>query len=377
MRRFAALTSVSFLLLTSLVFGQHSVSKGTVYLKGWDGDSWEKIIVDEDGKLTVTGSIVEIEDPVTVEGTISIQEPLSIDDNSSSLTVDQSDAGQLNVTEASAAAIKTAVEIMDDWDDANYANANMNVAGTDVTANTGTVDAQTLRVTVATDDVVEIEGDEAEGVDLDASPVNPVVIAGKNIGNVITIPTMIAAGSFNVLGVVLADTGGDTVSITNSGAFVTGDEAHDAADAGNPVKIGGKAITALNTAVADEDRVEAIFDTEGRQIIVPHAPRDLIAQQTTTISDANETTILTAAASTFHDVTLLIISNTSNASTRVDIRDNTADTVRFSVGLAPKGGAVIPCQVPLTQTAVNDNWTAQLSTAVTDVRIFVQAIKNQ
>jgi len=52
---------------------------------------------------------------------------LSVDDNGSSLTVDttgtsglevvQDTAADLNVTEASAAAIKTAVEIIDDWDD--------------------------------------------------------------------------------------------------------------------------------------------------------------------------------------------------------------------------------------------------------------------
>ena len=49
-------------------------------------------------------------------------------------------------------AIKTAVQILDDWDDSNYANVNLNIAGTDVSANAGTMDAQTLRVTLATDD---------------------------------------------------------------------------------------------------------------------------------------------------------------------------------------------------------------------------------
>ena len=31
---------------------------------------------------------------------------------------------------------------------------------------------------------------------------------------------------------------------------------------------------------------------------------------------------------------------------------------------------------PVEQAAVNTNWTAQLSGAVTDVRIFAQAVKN-
>lgn len=44
----------------------------------------------------------------------------------------------------------TALEIMDDWDDSNYCNVNLNVAGTDVAGGTGDSTAQTLRVVLAT-----------------------------------------------------------------------------------------------------------------------------------------------------------------------------------------------------------------------------------
>lgn len=43
-----------------------------------------------------------------------------------------------------------------------------------------------------------------------------------------------------------------------------GDVAHDAADSGNPIKIGGKARTAIPAAVANGDRVDAYFDEYGR-----------------------------------------------------------------------------------------------------------------
>lgn len=56
--------------------------------------------------------------------------------------------------------------------------------------------------------------------------------------------------------------------ITLGGNPVTGDTAHDAVDAGRPIKIGGKANTSLPTAVSDGDRVDASFDTQGRQRIV-------------------------------------------------------------------------------------------------------------
>lgn len=50
-----------------------------------------------------------------------------------------------------------------------------------------------------------------------------------------------------------------------------GDKAHDAVDGGNPVKIGGKAasVASLPTAVSAGDRVDAAFDLNGRMIVAP------------------------------------------------------------------------------------------------------------
>lgn len=48
-----------------------------------------------------------------------------------------------------------------------------------------------------------------------------------------------------------------------------GDVAHDGADSGNPVKIGGKAASSLPTAVAGDDRVNTLFDVHGRIIRAP------------------------------------------------------------------------------------------------------------
>lgn len=46
-----------------------------------------------------------------------------------------------------------------------------------------------------------------------------------------------------------------------------GPTAHDAADAGNPIKIGGKASSTTPTNVASGDRVDAYFDLAGRQVV--------------------------------------------------------------------------------------------------------------
>jgi len=53
--------------------------------------------------------------------------------------------------------------------------------------------------------------------------------------------------------------------------YVQGQTPHDGIDLGNPLKIGGKASSAKPTAVASGDRVNAYFDTFGRQHVYDEA----------------------------------------------------------------------------------------------------------
>lgn len=57
-------------------------------------------------------------------------------------------------------------------------------------------------------------------------------------------------------------------SITNSALFTQGNVAHDAADSSNPVKVGGRGIASLGTAVAAADRTDFVTDLYGRQYVV-------------------------------------------------------------------------------------------------------------
>lgn len=122
----------------------------------------------------------------------------------------------------------------------------------------------------------------------------------------------------------------------------------------------------------------AIGDKFGRQIILNNAIRDTMASQTTTISaSTSETTIITAAASTFKDLSALMISNTSATAARVDIRDTTAGSVIFQVYVPAGDVRGITLTSPWPQTSVNSNWTAQSSASVTDLRISCQFINNK
>jgi hypothetical protein len=177
---------------------------------------------------------------------------------------------------------------------------------------------------------------------------------------------------------IITDANGRLHVINSAG--VAGDVAHDGVDSGNPIKIGGQAITALPTAVANADRTNFVADKFGRQVTVLGTIRDLVGTQTTTISaSTSETTIVTAVASTFLDLVMLIVSNTSTATnTRIDFRDTTAGSVLFSLqsnGGQPPVGFALP--VPIPQTTVNTNWTAQCATSTTDVRVYAVFAKNK
>lgn len=168
------------------------------------------------------------------------------------------------------------------------------------------------------------------------------------------------------------------INVDSAGRVRTdGGTAHGVADAGNPHKMGGQARQTNPTAVSDAQRVNAIMDDLGRQVMILNHVRDLVTRNSITLTSTTETTLLGAGgAGVFHDLTHLFLTNTSTTAVRVDFRDATAGTVQFSIGLAANGGAVIPMAVPFKQTTANNNWTAQLSGAVTDVRITAQAVKN-
>lgn len=157
-----------------------------------------------------------------------------------------------------------------------------------------------------------------------------------------------------------------------------GNVAHDAADAGDPLKIGGQARTTNPTAVADADRVNATFDKLGKQIVVG-AIRELKGRQATTITSSTaETTIVTAVASTFLDLYGLIIANTSATGVEVSIRDATAGSVieTFYVPANDTRGFMLPVDSAVPQAAVNNNWTAQCGASVASIKITAMYVKN-
>lgn len=125
--------------------------------------------------------------------------------------------------------------------------------------------------------------------------------------------------------------------------------------------------------------VYALGDTYGRQVVMVNGQRDLIDKTGTTISASTTETTIIASGTGFNDLFLLLVSNTSTAtSTRIDFRDQTAGTILFSlqsVGGANPVGFVLPSPIP--QTRRSQNWTATCATSTTDIRILAGWVKNK
>lgn len=73
-----------------------------------------------------------------------------------------------------------------------------------------------------------------------------------------------------------------------------GDVAHDAADEGRPVKVGGKAVSARPTAVAANDRANALFGLFG-QLFTSSLPMGTTSHKLVSAASTNATSVLAAA----------------------------------------------------------------------------------
>lgn len=215
---------------------------------------------------------------------------------------------------------------------------------------------------------VQITGDATSGLDVDVNRIRP---DGANV--MPALDTVARSGFMRITdGVEIID-----VSVQGA-AMAAGDAAHDDADVGRPLKIGGKARTAHPAAVANLDRADGYFDKLGRLVTRDYVPRELIASNAITLTaSVAETTLLAAGgAGIFHDLALLIISNSSATDARIDIRDATGGAVKLQVFVKAQSTEVVSFPIPQPQAAGNQNWTAQSSASVSSIHIFAQAVKD-
>ena len=203
---------------------------------------------------------------------------------------------------------------------------------------TGVRGATVQRVTIATDDSV---------------PVTIASVPSHAVTNAGTFATQESGGALTALQIM-----DDWDNGASDGASVSGDVAHGTADAGEPVKIGGKALSADPTAEATGDRVNALFDLIGRQVTFPYSLKENLVSGaiTTAMTGTTSTSLIAAPGSGLYNyITQITVSNAhGTVGTDVAIQDGSGGTTIYTIpAAAVYGGAVVTFPAPLKQPTSN------------------------
>ncbi len=143
------------------------------------------------------------------------------------------------------------------------------------------------------------------------------------------------------------------------GVAAAGDIAHDAADSGNPVKVGGVAETTEQTAVADGDRANLMTDLNGKLVTQPYSvPERSTDGLTAAITGTSNTSVIAAPGAGLRIyITQIIVTNShATVGTLVELKSATTVKVR---GYAREdgGGYTIHYPKPL-RLGVNEAFNA-------------------
>lgn len=331
----------------------------------WDGAAWDRAPgTSTDGLLVNLGA----NNDVTVTGSVTANAGTNLNTSLLALESGGNLATIAGVVDATASTVPANALVVGGTDGTNTRMLKTDTAGE-------------LQVDVLTLPALPAGANTIGTVNIGTFPDNePINVAQMN-GVAVTMGNGVAGTGVQRVTIASDSTG--TLAVTQAtasslNAQVVGSVAHDGVDAGNPVKIGCHARTTNRTAVADADRADVVCDDNGQLVVTPMAPRDRVVRSgVVTVSTTTETTLLAAGgAGVFRDLTYLKCTNNSATLVRVDLRDATAGTVIDSWALAASGGGFnLAFSVPYAQASANNNWTIQLSGAVTDVRCSCQAVE--
>lgn len=255
---------------------------------------------------------------------VSNSNPVPMSDAGSSLTVDQSTHDNLNC------------------------NANVQVNNLDVSST----------------NPLPVHGSDAVGA---AATDNPFMLGVQDTSGNVRRATGIQVGSLFVLGMVLPNSAGtSTAQVSNAGLQVTGDEAHDAADDGNPIKTGGKAFNLDPSStgekgqaeVAANDRVNQAMNLRGEIITACKTQHESLTALNNIFDTAAET-VTSATFSCFHAKSGTFSCNIVKSGTPTDIL--------FDIEVSPDGTNFFKLQYGPTNAIIESN--ASIGTGGTSVNV--------
>lgn len=265
---------------------------------------------------------------------------------------------------------------------ATSSSLNVNVTNTVTVASHAVTNAGTFAVQAAQSGTWTVDLGATDNAVLDAIAAS-VAAADTDLTTIIGH----VDGLETLIGTTNTNTGAATTALqimddwdngASDGASVSGDVAHDTADAGEPVKIGAKAETSPKgiTLVADGDRTDLYADADGQLIVKLGTSGADHVSEAVSNTDGNSTafTNFAAVASTKTAITAITVFRTDSGTSMayVDFRDGTAGSVIYRVPLPPAGGCVISLAgQPIFKTSANTALAYDVSSALTTVYISV------
>lgn len=336
------------------------------------------ILVREDaraGSLTTTDG-----DNVAARGNNKGELYVKTTDSDAILTTIDADTGNIATSvaniDADTSAIQTAVELIDDTVATLGTTTYTEATSKGLTIGAVRRDADTTLVNT-TNEIGPLQMDANGRLKVEAfsGEALPVTLTSTTVTGTVAVTQ---SGTWDEVGIndsgnsITVDNGGTFVVQENGGALtalqimddwdngasdgasVSGDVAHDTADAGEPVKIGGKAIDlgANPTEVTANDRTNGYFTRAGQLFTIGGHPN--IISKNLTISDADgaqtDTAIVTVSAGTAIVVTSYEVTadnaNTGDCACRIGFgATNTpaldaAGVIMNHTGIAPGSGVV-------------------------------------
>ena len=175
-----------------------------------------------------------------------------------------------------------------------------------------------------------------------------------------------------------------TVSTVTTCSTVTtlsgGGVAHDGVDSGNPVKIGGKAVSTQSgqTAVASADRSDLIQDLDGTVIERPHTHGDMVSGAASTTGTSDTSAVAAQGASTYFYCTGWSIANTGSTATLITFKDGSGGAaLGYTVAPASGGSNYSAGGKPLFRTSANTALYFACGSASTTVYVTVYGYKSK
>lgn len=153
--------------------------------------------------------------------------------------------------------------------------------------------------------------------------------------------------------------------------------AHDAADSGDPLKIGFRAKDALSgaTAVAADDRTDGMADLDGVQIIRNGSAQGDWVSGNASNTDGTSTQVLAAGATGIkHVITDVMLTNMSATGIYVELKDGS--TVKWTFPLPANSGVSKTFTTPLKGAAATA-WNFDPSAGVSTVYCSVAGYKTR